>query len=122
MTIIELKDINLNLGSREIFRKLNLEIRQGEKILIRGKSGSGKTSLFRLIQGFVLPGEGEIFVMGNKLDHHSVWKLRRYIAYVAQNTDLGEGKVEEILQNLFTIKGIGRDKPFNDRFFPGIFI
>ena len=46
---------------------LSLEIAEGEKVALVGKSGSGKTTALRMIAGLIKPDEGEIFFEGEAL-------------------------------------------------------
>ncbi len=64
---IEVKhlDVYLPTGQLQIFAK-DLEIKQGEKILIKGKTGAGKTTLFRVLSGIWPYGEGEIVLPKDK--------------------------------------------------------
>ncbi|TLM97426.1 ATP-binding cassette domain-containing protein, partial [bacterium] len=46
---------------------INLSIYNGEMVGILGKSGSGKTTFFRLLNGSIAPTEGDLFVLGRSL-------------------------------------------------------
>ena len=60
---IELRNINFNYhDSKKILNNLNLSIKFGEIIGIKGSSGVGKTTLVNLILGLLKPSEGEIFI------------------------------------------------------------
>ncbi len=85
-----------------LFKNLNLTIKQGEKLLIYGRSGIGKSVLFRLLLGFITPAEGRIFFNHNLVDGKTVWEVRKKIAYVSQDTDLGEGTVEDIIRGYYS--------------------
>lgn len=58
--MIEAKDLAYILEGREIFSNLNFKINKGEKKLLLGNNGSGKSSLLGMIQGFILPSQGKI--------------------------------------------------------------
>ncbi|MBL6445018.1 ATP-binding cassette domain-containing protein [Fulvivirga sp. 29W222] len=102
MNIISLKDIDLKFGSKHVFKSFGLDIQKGEKVRIKGKSGVGKTTLFRLILGFLKPEKGNILYDGLKLDSNSVWDVRRSIAYVSQDMSIGEGLVKDFLEEIFS--------------------
>ena len=65
--MIEIKNLGLQLGQKEIFSNLNLEVRRGEKIGIVGSEGAGKSSLLDIIAGRLLPTSGELKVTGDTL-------------------------------------------------------
>ena len=59
---LSLQNISLDLDNKEILKGLNLQVDKGEFIAITGASGSGKTSLLRIICGLESPKEGEILL------------------------------------------------------------
>lgn len=54
-------------GGEPVIRGMNLEVFPGERISLIGKSGVGKTTLFRLLLGFVQPQRGEVLVDGEEV-------------------------------------------------------
>lgn len=56
---IALKDVSLAYDERNVFEKLDLTIKRGERVLITGSNGSGKTTLAHMISGFLPPTAGE---------------------------------------------------------------
>ena len=101
---IEIDNLTLRFGSQILVEHFTLSIPEGQKILITGSSGSGKSSLLRCLMGFILPCEGHIRILGTPLDGKSVWHLRQQMAYVAQEPQLGSGKVREVLKHPFMWK------------------
>ena len=67
---LELKDLSIEYNEL-ILDKINLEIKKGEKILIKGSNGSGKTSLLRAIAGLERDYTGEIYLNGTKINKDS---------------------------------------------------
>lgn len=59
---IELKNISIGFGTRELFHTTYLNIPTGSKIGIVGDNGSGKSTLFSIIQGTCLPTTGEVII------------------------------------------------------------
>ena len=74
-------------------RDLDLTIRKGEKIGIRGTSGAGKTTLFNLLLGFLTPTEGEITIDGKKLDHTLSRRWQTSIGYVSQSVYIEDSTI-----------------------------
>ena len=67
--------------SRIILRDINMTIPRGKVVAIMGLSGCGKTTLLRLIGGWLRPGIGEVRVDGevvNQLEHDALFALRRF--------------------------------------------
>ncbi len=56
--LVELEDISISYGGRQVLRGLSLTVEAGERVAVRGKNGSGKTSLLRLIAGEEVPHTG----------------------------------------------------------------
>ena len=65
--MIEIKNLTLQLGQKEIFSDLNLEVKRGEKIGIIGCEGAGKSSLLDIIAGRLPATNGNIKVNGEVL-------------------------------------------------------
>ena len=74
-------------------RDIDLTIRKGEKIGIRGTSGAGKTTLFNLLLGFLTPTEGEITIDGKKLDHTLSRRWQTSIGYVSQSVYIEDSTI-----------------------------
>jgi len=55
-------------GGPEVLRLPSLSVGRGEKVFLRGPSGSGKSTLLGLLSGVLLPGAGEVAVLGERID------------------------------------------------------
>jgi ABC-type bacteriocin/lantibiotic exporter with double-glycine peptidase domain len=86
--MISLESVSLDIDNTQIFSDLNLCVKENEKFLIQGRSGMGKTSLFRLILGFEQPQSGQILVNGLPLDKNHITRIRQQIFYLSQDIDL----------------------------------
>jgi ABC-type sugar transport system ATPase subunit len=61
MSVIKFEDVAVRFNDDFLFEKLNFELNKGEKLLIYGRSGEGKTTIIRLLLGFECPHGGSIF-------------------------------------------------------------
>lgn len=75
----------------EVLKNLSLQIRKGERVGIRGRSGAGKTTLFNLLLGFYEPSAGVIRIDGEPLTAANRRKWQNTIGYVSQNVFLKDG-------------------------------
>lgn len=74
-------------------QNLNFTVKPGEMIGIVGRSGCGKTTLLKLLQGLYLPSEGRILVDGHDLKHLSLRDFRRQLGVVSQQDYLFRGTI-----------------------------
>lgn len=80
-----------------LIRSCSFELNQGEKLVVKGESGTGKTTLFRLIHGFEQPESGKICYKGEELSIPLIKTLRKESAWLPQDLNLGKGPVREVL-------------------------
>jgi ABC-type bacteriocin/lantibiotic exporter with double-glycine peptidase domain len=78
-----------------VIDNMTLRIAPGEYVALVGPSGSGKSSLFRLLLGFEKPEMGAIFFDGKALDTLDVSAVRRQLGVVLQNGRLATGSIFE---------------------------
>jgi phospholipid/cholesterol/gamma-HCH transport system ATP-binding protein len=87
-SIVEVRDVHYSIGGREIFSGLNLQIARGRITAIMGPSGTGKTTLLRLITGQVLADSGKVCVLGRDIeqaDGGQIYALRKRMGMLFQN-------------------------------------
>jgi phospholipid/cholesterol/gamma-HCH transport system ATP-binding protein len=86
--VIEVRDVHYSAGGRKIFEGLNITARQGRITAFMGPSGTGKTTLLRLITGQVQPESGSVKVWGEEVSSLSgkqLFDLRRRMGMLFQN-------------------------------------
>ncbi|MGR5978800.1 peptidase domain-containing ABC transporter [Bacillus cereus] len=99
---IEFKDVSFKydcFGS-EVLSKVNLKIKAGEKVAIVGQSGSGKSSLAKLLLGLYSPTNGQIYIDGRLLEELNLHAVRNQMGAVLQEARLTHGSVIENIQIL----------------------
>ncbi len=94
---IEFKEVSFEYPDdhNQVFRNLNLTIKQGEKVAFVGPSGGGKTTLCNLIPRFYDVSEGEILLDGKNIKDYTLKSLRKNIGVVQQEVYLFSGTVME---------------------------
>ncbi len=98
--MIRFEDVCLSFGGRTILDNFSLEIEAGEKILLNAPSGRGKSTLIKLLLGFIRPHRGSIHYKGKKLTGESIHSIRRNIAWVNQDITLRKLRVDELLEEV----------------------
>jgi ABC-type multidrug transport system fused ATPase/permease subunit len=78
-----------------ILENINLKIKAGETIAILGPTGSGKSTLIKLIPRFYDPIEGHILIDGEDIKDFKMESLRRHIGYVSQQRVLFSKSIKE---------------------------
>ena len=92
---LELRDLSFSYGKNVVLQKFNLKICNGEKILIKGKRGEGKTTLFKIVSGLYDPSSGKRIICGKEYSCFTKESLRRRIGYIVQETGLFNGTIRE---------------------------
>ena len=109
---IILKDIcyRYNQQSSNVLNNINLSIKKGEKIAIKGRTGSGKTTLINIISGLLNPVSGSILIDGHNLDNEKKKGWQKNLAIVPQTTFLNDGTILENITLGFAQNKINNDK------------
>jgi len=86
--ILEIRGVSCTLGGRVVLRDVNLDLCEGETLVLLGRGGSGKTTLLKAVNGLVPLSAGEIRFQGKALRQWDLIALRRRMGYVIQETGL----------------------------------
>ncbi|WP_156430927.1 ATP-binding cassette domain-containing protein [Paenibacillus sp. FJAT-26967] len=93
-----------------LFREITAEVQSGQRIVLLGTSGQGKTTLLRILSRLEKPDEGALSLSGR---HYLEWKpqeWRRKVCYVAQQPVMLTGTVEANLRTVSELHGTAFDK------------
>jgi len=85
---IEFDHASFRVNGRALLQDLELSVRQGEALVLLGRSGCGKTTTLKLINRLLLPTSGEVRVNGRSTAEWDPIRLRRSIGYVIQDGGL----------------------------------
>ena len=86
--VAEVRELRYAIDGRAIFDGLNLTVRRGEITAVMGPSGTGKTTLLRLLMGAIRPTSGEITLFGEQpatLSRTGLYALRKRVGMLFQN-------------------------------------
>lgn len=86
--IVEFRNVSKSYGETKILDDLNLTIDRGDFLCVVGTSGSGKTTIMKMINGLIAPDEGEVLVRGKDIRSEDLIALRRKIGYAIQGNGL----------------------------------
>ncbi len=89
--IITIKDLHKQFGSNVVLNGFDLELYEGENLVVMGKSGSGKSVMIKCVIGLEQPDSGSILVMNqeiNKLEQEDLDELRTEIGFLFQGSAL----------------------------------
>jgi phospholipid/cholesterol/gamma-HCH transport system ATP-binding protein len=89
--VLELENVELSLSGKEILRGVTLRVEEGERLVVLGESGGGKSTILRVILGMLRPTGGSVKFRGRELTRLRRWKLnliRQRIGMVYQYSAL----------------------------------
>ena len=95
----------------KVIDNLNFTIHSEEFITLIGKSGCGKTTMLKLINGLIKPDSGKIFIKGKEIKQWDIIELRRSIGYVIQQIGLfPHMNIEDNIGYVLNIKKVSKQE------------
>jgi ATP-binding cassette subfamily B protein AbcA/BmrA len=108
---IELKNLAFAYeSSKEIFSDFSLSLAGGKKYAFVGPSWGGKTTLIKLIAGYIHPTSGNVSVDGQRLSDISLQSYYHHIGYLTQEPNVFDGKILENLTYALSEEELKSDK------------
>ena len=115
---IEFKQVSFDYGCGKVIDGLSFKINRGEKIMITGENGSGKSTIISLLLGLYKPTGGKILINGRNIDEFPITEIRNKISIsdsvshifnrdICENISLGAGKTKDKMEDI--MKELGLD-------------
>jgi len=105
MNILECQNIGLIKNEQTILSNISFCVQAGDSIGVMGPSGSGKSSLFRLLNLLISPTQGQILYKNKNIQEYIPTQLRRSISYILQKPYLFGTTVQENLRYPYELLG-----------------
>lgn len=85
---LEFREVSYRIGGNLVLDNLNLRIEPGRTLVLLGRSGSGKTTALKMLNGLLFPSDGKVLVEDRATTDWDLIQLRRSIGYVIQEVGL----------------------------------
>lgn len=86
--LLEIKNLHKKFGKEEVLKGVDIKVEKGDKIVILGSSGSGKSTALRCINLLETPTSGQILFEGEDITKKNINEYRRKVGMVFQNFNL----------------------------------
>ena len=106
---VELRHVDFGYDDREILHDLSFAVRTGEQVTLSGRTGAGKSTVFKLLLGLYQPGEGKVLIRGRDAFQIPENEKRSLYGYVEQTFHRVPGTVKDqitLYDNSFTMEEV----------------
>jgi osmoprotectant transport system ATP-binding protein len=86
--LVSFRQVSARIGRKDILHDLSFDVETGENLVLLGRSGSGKTTALKMVNGLLLPSAGDVLIEGRPTSGWDLIRLRRRIGYVIQDAGL----------------------------------
>jgi osmoprotectant transport system ATP-binding protein len=86
--LVSFRQVSARIGQKDILYDLSFDVEAGETLVLLGRSGSGKTTALKMVNGLLLPSAGDVLIEGIPTTAWDLIRLRRRIGYVIQDAGL----------------------------------
>lgn len=104
--MLEVNNISIQFGDDEVLCRFTCRVEKGQFACVKGKSGSGKTSLLKAFIGLVSFDGGDIRVGDYILNEYTCNMIRKNVAYLPQELSFPNEDVNDIIMQTLRIGGV----------------
>lgn len=113
--LISFENISIGYNGKPLLEGLSFDIAAGDKLALKGESGSGKTSLLNVVTGFVRPTSGRMLLHNEESNQDNIRALRRQIAWLPQQINFSDYDVKGFLELPFTFSANKSIRPDREK-------
>lgn len=94
-TLVELRDVTFGYDEHAVLEHTSFQVKEGEQATISGRTGAGKSTIFKLLLGLYAPQSGEVLIARQPAVSLSEKEKRKWFGYVEQSFHMVPGTVRE---------------------------
>lgn len=108
---IEFKNITYSYnGYQNILKEFSLKIKENSRVLISGETGSGKSTIARILMNYFAPDKGEVLINNKSISSYNLINIRKDITYISQNETIYK---DSLYNNIVLNESISYDEFLN---------
>ena len=107
--LVEFSDVTFAYDDRNVFENLSFQVNEGEQVTLSGRTGAGKSTIFKLLLGLYTPKEGKVMIAGKAADAITDSEKRKLFGYVEQSFHIVPGTVKDqitLYDETFTMEDV----------------
>lgn len=94
-SVVSFRNVTFAYEDHNVLDHFSLEVKKGEQVTLLGRTGSGKSTIFKLILGLYEPQSGEVYICGRKAPNIPDKEKRKMFGYVQQSFHMVPGTVKD---------------------------
>ena len=92
---VDFRDVTFAYESQQVLDNFSFHVKKGEQVTLLGRTGSGKSTIFKLLLGIYTPQTGQIYIDGRRADSITDSERRKTFGYVEQSFHMVPGTVAD---------------------------
>ena len=107
--LVKFSDVTFAYDDRNVFENLSFQVNEGEQVTLSGRTGAGKSTIFKLLLGLYTPKEGKVMIDGKAADAITDSEKRKLFGYVEQSFHMVPGTVKDqitLYDETFTMEDV----------------